>query len=232
MSLRFWLMDLCICTLSKRIKREEQQSQYIKKDSHPALAVVSVIEEPPEFIFETLMSLGSSRSRVKILDINLKSSIQNVFWMIRKMLKPILLLKVLFAFTVGQHACELSLELFDKLNVEIHQWNRISLSCATLILCYIGRALLNAIGNLELSGAYAESLTKLGHDLDDIARQPDATLGNGGLDRLASYFLDSLAPLNYPAWGYGLHCRHGLLSNSLQKTVKNKLQKLGLEDVL
>ncbi|PWA85519.1 Glycosyl transferase [Artemisia annua] len=185
MSLRFWLMDLCICTLSKRIKREEQQSQYIKKDSHPALAVVSVIEEPPEFIFETLMSLGSSRSCVKILDINLKSSIQTGNMFFTNVIKKI----------------------------------------ASETLCYSELT-------RELSGAYAESLTKLGHDLDDIARQPDATLGNGGLGRLASYFLDSLAPLNYPAWGYGLHCRHGLLSNSLQKTVKNKLQKLGLEDVL
>ncbi|PWA71232.1 alpha-1,4 glucan phosphorylase L isozyme, chloroplastic/amyloplastic [Artemisia annua] len=48
------------------------------------------------------------------------------------------------------------------------------------------------------SGAYAESLTKLGHHLDGVARQEgDAALGNGGF---ASCFVDSLAPLNYPAW--------------------------------
>ncbi|PWA96636.1 Galactose oxidase/kelch, beta-propeller [Artemisia annua] len=38
-----------------------------QKDSHPALAVVSMIEEPPEFIFENLMSLGSSRSQVGMM---------------------------------------------------------------------------------------------------------------------------------------------------------------------
>ncbi|KAF4397593.1 hypothetical protein G4B88_027333 [Cannabis sativa] len=47
-----------------------------------------------------------------------------------------------------------------------------------------GRALLNAVGNLELRGAYAEALNKLGHKLEEIASQePDAALGNGGLGR-------------------------------------------------
>ncbi|KAK6921938.1 Glycosyl transferase, family 35 [Dillenia turbinata] len=64
-----------------------------------------------------------------------------------------------------------------------------------------GRTLLNAIGNLEMTGAYAEALSKLGHNLEDVASQePDAALGNGGLGRLASCFLDSMATLNYPAW--------------------------------
>ncbi|KAI3960515.1 hypothetical protein MKW98_003014 [Papaver atlanticum] len=79
-----------------------------------------------------------------------------------------------------------------------------------------GRALLNAIGNLELSGEYAEALSKLGHNLEDVARQePDAALGNGGLGRLASCFLDSLATLNYPAWGYGLRYKYGLFKQNI-----------------
>ncbi|KAI3938532.1 hypothetical protein MKX01_030825 [Papaver californicum] len=79
-----------------------------------------------------------------------------------------------------------------------------------------GRALLNAIGNLELSGEYAEALSKLGHNLEDVASQePDAALGNGGLGRLASCFLDSLATLNYPAWGYGLRYKYGLFKQNI-----------------
>ncbi|KAL5217137.1 hypothetical protein ABZP36_017821 [Zizania latifolia] len=81
-----------------------------------------------------------------------------------------------------------------------------------------GRALTNAVGNLELTGQYAEALNQLGKNLEDIATQePDAALGNGGLGRLASCFLDSLATLNYPAWGYGLRYRYGLFKQIITK---------------
>ncbi|KAM4110322.1 hypothetical protein ACB094_03G186700 [Castanea mollissima] len=93
-----------------------------------------------------------------------------------------------------------------------------------------GRALLNAIGNLELSGAYAEALRKLGHDLEDVARQePDAALGNGGLGRLASCFLDSLATLNYPAWGYGLRYKYGLFKQHITKDGQEEVAENWLE---
>ncbi|KAL8157332.1 hypothetical protein AgCh_002145 [Apium graveolens] len=93
-----------------------------------------------------------------------------------------------------------------------------------------GRALLNSIGNLELSGAYAEALTKLGHNLEDVARQePDAALGNGGLGRLASCFLDSLATLNYPAWGYGLRYRYGLFKQLITKDGQEEVAESWLE---
>ncbi|KAI3779142.1 hypothetical protein L2E82_08683 [Cichorium intybus] len=93
-----------------------------------------------------------------------------------------------------------------------------------------GRALLNAIGNLELSGAYAEALRKLGHDLEDVARQePDAALGNGGLGRLASCFLDSLATLNYPAWGYGLRYKYGLFKQLITKDGQEEVAENWLE---
>ncbi|KAJ0865766.1 putative glycogen phosphorylase [Helianthus annuus] len=93
-----------------------------------------------------------------------------------------------------------------------------------------GRALLNAIGNLELSGAYAEALRKLGHDLEDVAKQEqDAALGNGGLGRLASCFLDSLATLNYPAWGYGLRYKYGLFKQLITKDGQEEVAESWLE---
>lgn len=81
-----------------------------------------------------------------------------------------------------------------------------------------GRALTNAIGNLGITDSYAAALNKLGHDLENIVEQePDAALGNGGLGRLASCFLDSMATLNLPAWGYGLRYRYGLFKQRITK---------------
>ncbi|KAK2973465.1 hypothetical protein RJ640_007966 [Escallonia rubra] len=93
-----------------------------------------------------------------------------------------------------------------------------------------GRALLNAIGNLELYGAYAEALRKLGHTLEAVAtHEPDAALGNGGLGRLASCFLDSLATLNYPAWGYGLRYKYGLFKQLITKDGQEEVAESWLE---
>lgn len=93
-----------------------------------------------------------------------------------------------------------------------------------------GRALLNAIGNLELTGEYAEALQKLGHTLESVASQePDAALGNGGLGRLASCFLDSLATLNYPAWGYGLRYKYGLFKQLITKDGQEEVAENWLE---
>lgn len=81
-----------------------------------------------------------------------------------------------------------------------------------------GRALTNAVGNLNIQDAYADALNKLGHQLEEIVEQEkDAALGNGGLGRLASCFLDSMATLNLPAWGYGLRYRYGLFKQQITK---------------
>ncbi|KAL6636882.1 hypothetical protein ACP70R_024454 [Stipagrostis hirtigluma subsp. patula] len=93
-----------------------------------------------------------------------------------------------------------------------------------------GRALTNAIGNLELTGKYAEALKQLGESLEDVASQePDAALGNGGLGRLASCFLDSLATLNYPAWGYGLRYKYGLFKQIITKDGQEEVAENWLE---
>ncbi|XAR51679.1 Glycogen phosphorylase [Bertholletia excelsa] len=93
-----------------------------------------------------------------------------------------------------------------------------------------GRALLNAIGNLELTDAYGEALNKLGHNLENVScQEPDAALGNGGLGRLASCFLDSLATLSYPAWGYGLRYKYGLFKQRITKDGQEEVAENWLE---
>ncbi|KAG8471509.1 hypothetical protein CXB51_036763 [Gossypium anomalum] len=93
-----------------------------------------------------------------------------------------------------------------------------------------GRALTNAIGNLDIQNAYAEALNKLGHEFEEIAEQEkDAALGNGGLGRLASCFLDSMATLNLPAWGYGLRYKYGLFKQLITKQGQEEIAEDWLE---
>ncbi len=82
----------------------------------------------------------------------------------------------------------------------------------------MGRTLQNAIYNLGLRDAYAEAMRNLGFRLEDLAEEEsDAGLGNGGLGRLAACFLDSLASLDLPAWGYGLRYTYGMFHQEIQR---------------
>ncbi|CAK9139430.1 unnamed protein product [Ilex paraguariensis] len=93
-----------------------------------------------------------------------------------------------------------------------------------------GRALTNAIGNLNIQDAYADALNKLGHELEEVVEQEkDAALGNGGLGRLAACFLDSMATLNLPAWGYGLRYRYGLFKQRITKAGQEEIAEDWLE---
>ena len=75
----------------------------------------------------------------------------------------------------------------------------------------MGRSLTNALYNLGVAGQYAEALAEMGYDLEKLVDQErDAALGNGGLGRLAACFLDSMATLNLPAWGYGIRYQYGM----------------------
>ncbi|KAG6383387.1 hypothetical protein SASPL_156856 [Salvia splendens] len=108
-----------------------------------------------------------------------------------------------------------------------------------------GRALTNAVGNLDVQDAYADALKQLGYALEEITEQhrgrvlgfvllnvafeKDAALGNGGLGRLASCFLDSMATLSLPAWGYGLRYRYGLFKQLMTKTGQEEIAEDWLE---
>ncbi|KAK3285146.1 Acid phosphatase pho1 [Cymbomonas tetramitiformis] len=79
-----------------------------------------------------------------------------------------------------------------------------------------GRTLLNSIYNLGIKDAYQEALLELGYNLETIvAKERDAALGNGGLGRLAACFLDSMATLDLPAWGYGIRYQYGMFRQTL-----------------
>ncbi|KAL2148574.1 hypothetical protein VTH82DRAFT_2128 [Thermothelomyces myriococcoides] len=80
----------------------------------------------------------------------------------------------------------------------------------------MGRALDNAMLNVGQKDLAKEGLAELGFRIEDVIHQEhDAALGNGGLGRLAACFLDSLATLNYPAWGYGLRYRYGIFKQEI-----------------
>lgn len=80
----------------------------------------------------------------------------------------------------------------------------------------MGRALGNALLNLGLEDATAEALEELGYQLEDMEdAEPDAGLGNGGLGRLAACYLDSMATLGLPGYGYGIRYEHGIFRQDL-----------------
>ncbi|CAI7628525.1 unnamed protein product [Penicillium glandicola] len=80
----------------------------------------------------------------------------------------------------------------------------------------MGRTLDNAMLNVGLKDVARDGLSELGFRVEDVINQEhDAALGNGGLGRLAACFLDSLATLNYPAWGYGLRYRYGIFKQEI-----------------
>ena len=80
----------------------------------------------------------------------------------------------------------------------------------------MGRALGNALSALGLERDFEAAAVGFGKDPGDILeREPDAALGNGGLGRLAACFLDSMATLGVPAFGYGLRYRYGMFAQRI-----------------
>src|SRR4051812_35124562 len=81
----------------------------------------------------------------------------------------------------------------------------------------MGRALLNNMISLGIYEECKEALRMLNLDLHDLLEQEaDAGLGNGGLGRLAACFLDSMATLNMPGYGYGIRYEFGMFDQEIK----------------
>ncbi len=88
----------------------------------------------------------------------------------------------------------------------------------------IGRVLFDALTNLGLMEPAREALASFGVDLDRLRTlEPDAGLGNGGLGRLAACFMDSMASLGLPAYGYGIRYQQGLFKQEIRDGWQHEL---------
>ena len=87
----------------------------------------------------------------------------------------------------------------------------------------LGRALGNNLINMTAYKEVKEALEEMGLNLNELEDQePDPALGNGGLGRLAACFLDSLATLNYSAYGCGIRYRYGMFKTADQRWISGR----------
>ncbi|HEY8118788.1 MAG TPA: glycogen/starch/alpha-glucan phosphorylase [Methylophilaceae bacterium] len=85
----------------------------------------------------------------------------------------------------------------------------------------VGRTFSNALLNLNIDTQTKAALLELGQNIESIAEmEADAGLGNGGLGRLAACFLDSMATLGLPCYGYGIRYEYGMF----RQTIENGMQ--------
>lgn len=80
----------------------------------------------------------------------------------------------------------------------------------------MGRSLENSLMNLGLLDDFRNAMESLGYDFSEIIEEEqDAGLGNGGLGRLAACFLDSMATMSIPAYGYGIRYEYGIFRQKI-----------------
>lgn len=74
----------------------------------------------------------------------------------------------------------------------------------------------NSLVNIDMESKYKEALMDIGYQLEEVYEEEvDPALGNGGLGRLAACFLDSMATLEIPAWGYGIRYDYGIFKQKI-----------------
>ncbi len=87
----------------------------------------------------------------------------------------------------------------------------------------MGRLLKNYLINLDLLEEYRNAIDVLAIQMEDVfEREWEAGLGNGGLGRLAACFLDSMATLNYPCYGYGIRYEYGIFTQKIKDGYQNE----------
>ena len=81
----------------------------------------------------------------------------------------------------------------------------------------MGRTLMNGILNVGCDEAFRQAMQEMGLELEKIREmESDAALGNGGLGRLAACFLDSMATLGIPGYGYGIRYEYGMFNQRIE----------------
>ena len=94
----------------------------------------------------------------------------------------------------------------------------------------IGRLMRDAVSNMGMTEQMRAALKLLDVDYDEIAEiEADAALGNGGLGRLAACFMESMASVGVPAYGYGIRYRHGLFRQEILDGWQAELPETWLE---
>jgi starch phosphorylase len=85
----------------------------------------------------------------------------------------------------------------------------------------MGRTLSNAMLNLDIDEQCKAALYEMGQEYEAVAEiEADAGLGNGGLGRLAACFLDSMATLDLPCYGYGIRYEYGMFRQSIENGIQ------------
>jgi glycogen phosphorylase len=81
----------------------------------------------------------------------------------------------------------------------------------------MGRMMQNMLVNIDMEDQYKKALMDIGYELENVYEEEvDAALGNGGLGRLAACFLDSMATMEIPAWGYGIRYDYGIFKQIIK----------------
>ncbi|MGD1818644.1 MAG: glycogen/starch/alpha-glucan phosphorylase [Pleomorphochaeta sp.] len=129
----------------------------------------------------------------------------------------------IFHNTKEGHYYALALSIMDRIVHQLHQSRETQRKKDAKRVYYLsleflmGRAMTNNIINLGIEKEVKNALKELGKNYEDLQEQePDAGLGNGGLGRLAACFLDSLATLEIPAFGYGIRYNYGIFNQLIK----------------